>query len=394
MKRLTILDGMRGWFLVTMTISHIILNGDVWVKEAHFARVMFVESAQGFIFLAGLLAGILLTSKLSKNGFESGARWAAGRVVKLWIVSVGMILGAMYLRQYLPDGAWVFRNWLGFSGPAETSRAIAVATLAYQPTFMDILPQYILYLAAAPALVWLVMRGHWPLVAGLSLIAWLSVQLGLWMPMGQAVNAALEAHDGQGLRMAFQPAAWQIAFVTGLILGTLWRAGKLDPDRFFPETSHLALGVAVVLAFFVPLRILTAHGWLPNDVLNVFAQMETRRTFGPVYLVSFLSAAWLLGWTLYRGGATGIHWLDRFSHGLRGILSWRLAEVMGRHSMLIYVWHVVLVYGLYYIDSFGGPFDVIGRNVMSFVVLMLLPLPALFLEHQPQIMGAQKTQGS
>lgn len=365
-----------------MTLSHLILNGDVLVKDFHFARVMFVESAQGFIFLAGLLAGILLTSKLSKTGFESGARWAVGRVVKLWIVSVGMILAAMYLRQFLPDGAWIFRNWLGFSGPAEPVRAIAIATLTFQPTFMDILPQYILYLAAAPGLVWLVMRGHWPLVAALSLVLWMSVQLGLWRPWGTWLDGLLEAHDGQGLRMAFQPAAWQIVFVSGLVLGTLWRLGKLDPERLFPKAPQMALGVALVVAFFVPLRIMTAHGWLPGDVLRIFAQMETRRSFGPVYLMNFLAVAWLLGWTLYRGGATGLAWFDSFALGLRRLLSLPWAEAMGRHSMLIYVWHVALVYGLFYVDRFHGPFDWVETNLMSLIVLLLLPLPALLREHE------------
>jgi len=108
--------------------------------------------------------------------------------------------------------------------------------------------------------------------------------------------------------------------------------------------------------------------------------METRRTFGPVYVISFISAAWLLAWVLRHGGATGHAWIDRPAGLLRGLLGWRLAEAMGRHSMPVYVWHVLLVYALRYIEGVAGPLSWLEVNVLAVQVMLLLPLPALLMD--------------
>src|SRR3546814_9093659 len=72
---------------------------------------------------------------------------------------------------------------------------------------MDILPQYIVYLIVSPPLVWLCVKGRWPLVAAGCVIAWTAVQLGLHLPAAAAIDETL------ALRAHFNVLTWQVLFM-------------------------------------------------------------------------------------------------------------------------------------------------------------------------------------
>ena len=57
MKRFDLIDGMRGYFLVFMLINHLVFAGGFWLVEINHRQFAFVEDAQGFVFLSGLLIG-------------------------------------------------------------------------------------------------------------------------------------------------------------------------------------------------------------------------------------------------------------------------------------------------------------------------------------------------
>src|SRR3546814_16415797 len=92
---------------------------------------------------------------------------------------------------------------------------------------MDILPQYIVYLIVSPPLVWLCVKGRWPLVAAGCVIAWTAVQLGLHLPAAAAIDETL------ALRAHFNVLTWQVLFMGGLILGALTTMRRIDWDRVF-----------------------------------------------------------------------------------------------------------------------------------------------------------------
>ncbi len=64
------------------------------------------------------------------------------------------------------------------------------AALLYQPTYLVILPQYVLNLAISPALLHLATTGRLWLVASASVGCWLFVQMGGHLPILAAVEPA------------------------------------------------------------------------------------------------------------------------------------------------------------------------------------------------------------
>ncbi|MDB6453100.1 OpgC domain-containing protein [Falsirhodobacter sp. 20TX0035] len=382
MSRISSLDGLRGWFLITMTLSHLVLRQEHWVSKIHFRHVMFVESAQGFIFISGLLFGMVQFRRLETRGLPFVWRSSARRAMILWVTTVSLTLALMICRDVLPFGLEAFRNWLGTTGLHDPTRVAAILTLAFQPTFLDILPQYILYLLAAPALLVLIRKGWWPVAAAITAIWWMVSQLGLMLPVSRAVNRVFATSDGQGLRMAFDPMGWQLLFMSGVILGALWVRGDITTDRIFPKDRAWAVAAVAVLLFFAPLRIATANGWLDGDTISSFVMMEKRADFGPVYLLNFIAAAWLIGWLLARGGEMRSPALNIAAGLLQKLVALRPIVCLGRHSLLTYVWHVLLIYTLHYLDRAVVPLEGSPSNYAIVVLFALLFVPALIAEQR------------
>ncbi len=388
MGRLEVLDGMRGYFLLFMTLNHLVLQGGLWLVEINHRQFMFVEDAQGFVFLSGLLIGLIQARRTERRGYEAMRTDIWKRVFELYLYSMGLILLALIARDLLPGGMEAFRNWIGTAGLAEPQRAFAIMALLFQPTFMDILPQYILYLAISPLLIHMVLRGQWAIVMTLSVLLWMASQLSLGRLVALPVNEWLRASDDQGLRVSFDPLAWQIIFVTGLVLGALTGTGRIDWSRIFnAKNTTLPLAALMVVLFFVPLRIATAHGFADFEVLRSFSAMEVRSSFGPVYLLNFIGVGALVTWLVVAGPEAprqGVRWLGTL---LRGIFMLGPLRLIGRHSLQIYAWHVVIVYAARYLDAQTGPLTVAERTVIAAVAFLLLPLPALWRERRPAVVN-------
>lgn len=382
MKRIEILDGMRGYFLFFMLINHIVLQGGFWLQDVNLAQVMFVEDAQGFVFLSGFLIGLLQTKRLMRHGVPAMRASVYRRAGELYLYSMGLVLIALTLQAVLPGGVDAFYNWMGASGASDPKRDFALATLIFQPTFMDILPMYILFLLAAPPLVRQVAEGRWPLVITVSLLVWMAAQMGVGDAISVPLQAIGQATDGQGLRGSFNPLGWQLVFISGMVGGGLMAKGGIEWKRIFsPQATTLPVLCLIVVGFFLPVRLITAHDVIEYKFLGPFESMALRPSFGPVYLLNLLGAGGLLAWLLIAGPDSPKRWVRAIAHGLQSLFLWAPLRLLGRHSLQTYAWHVLVVYSVRYIDVRYGPLDELGKTVVALVCIALLPLPALWRDH-------------
>ncbi|MBC7313510.1 MAG: OpgC domain-containing protein [Rhizobium sp.] len=384
MKRLDVIDGMRGYFLVFMLINHLVFTGGLWLVQINHRNLAFVEDAQGFVFLSGLLTGMVYARKMVKDGYTAARDRIWSRVFELYRYAMGIVLVILALQFLLPQAADIWTNWLGGTRIDDPLRLAAIATFLFQPTFMDILPQYIIYMFFAPAIIWLCMKGRWKTVAIISVLAWMAAQLGLQraltFPLSDWLAGGPDSNK-EGIRASFNLLGWQIVFFAGLIAGTLTSMKKVEWARVFdPRKDFIAKASLAVCVFFLPLRILTAHGMMPGIVLEKFGLMEVRADFGPVYLLNFAAVAYGLAWLLIAGPRHENATIRKIAAGLTGLFSLSFLQLLGRHSLQIYVWHVLIVYGVFYIDGRFGAFSDATKTVITFGSLALLSLPALWRE--------------
>lgn len=374
---------MRGYFLVFMLINHLVFVGGYWMVEVNHRQFAFVEDAQGFVFLSGLLIGMVYARKMMKYGYETGRQLIHNRAFELYRYAMGTVMAVLIVQMFLPDAYRLWYNWLGNTNFDEPLRLGAIATFLFQPTFMDILPQYIVYMIFAPPLVWLCLKGKWAHVLAGSLIVWMAAQLGLQRFVTEPLNTLVIGSDDQGIRASFNMLGWQIVFFSAMVIGVLTAQNKIEWTRIFsPEKTLLPKAALAVCLFFLPLRILTAWGLLPQAVLEKFSTMEIRADFGPVYLLNFAAVAIGLAWLLIAGPKHRYRWVRGLANGVAAVFSLRFLRLLGRHSLQVYVWHVAIVYAVYYADGRTPELSQLTKTTIAIVCIGLLALPALWRERE------------
>jgi hypothetical protein len=381
MKRFDLIDGMRGYFLVFMLINHMIFAGGYWLVQINHNQLAFVEDAQGFVFLSGLLIGMVYARKMAKNGYAAGRQAIYSRAFELYRYAMGIVICVLAAQMILPGAYYIWFNWLGYTTFDDPMRLAAIASFVFQPTFMDILPQYIIYMLFAPMLVKLVIDGKWAHVMAGSLILWMAGQLGLQKLVTGPLNDFFMRPDDQGVRVSFNLLGWQIVFYSGLVLGALTALNRIQWGKIFsPENSFIPTICVLICGFFLPLRLLTAHGMLPAELAGKFATMEIRADFGPVYLINFVAAATLITWLIIAGPRYKAVWVQTVSNAIIWVLSLKFLQLIGRHSLYVYVWHVGIVYGVYYLDGRTPELSELTKTAIALCCVALLAVPALWRE--------------
>ena len=144
MNRHAELDTLRGLLLVLMTVTHLPTRYSVYSSQLFG----FASAAEGFVFLSGLVAGLVywrlrreqgeavLTQRLRRRAWQL---YLAHLALLAFLFTVGAALGHFGERPML-------RNLLSFYFEQPLVALWAGPALLYQPPLLDILPTYILLL--------------------------------------------------------------------------------------------------------------------------------------------------------------------------------------------------------------------------------------------------------
>ncbi len=382
MKRLGVIDGLRGYFLAFMFLNHLTFSGGYLLVLFNHAQLGFVEDAQGFVFLSGLLVGLVYGKRMMQRGFGVAA-WALWRrAAVLYAYTIACVVAILLLRDALPGAPRLWDGWLGGLGSGGAAYRIAGALLLYQPTFLDILPQYIAYLLVAPLLLWLSLTGRWLWVVVGSAILWLSIQTGVHLPLSDAVNSGLSHLDPNlVIRAAFNVLAWQVPFIGAMVIGALFVKGEIDIERIFdPQRTVIVKAFAASLIFFLAFRLGFTFGLVPMDVMKRFQVYENRAEFSMIFLVNFVLLGYVVTWLLVAGPRSENRAVAMLGRGLGAVFNFPFLRLLGRHSLQIYAWHVVVIYVLFWVDYVAGPFNEIEKTAIAIGGLGLLAAPAVYRE--------------
>jgi len=162
---------------------------------------------------------------------------------------------------------------------------IMALTLRFQPMFMDILPLYIVLLAALPPMLFGMRR--WPIaVIGLSLALWLAVQFdkGLNLP----------AYPGVGQLWFFNPFGWQALFFVSAWFG--WRNTR-GGVAWLANRWLFWAAVALVVAGLL-IRVNWTLHWIYPPIPALFSQalwpLMSKTDLSPLRFVNVMALALLV----------------------------------------------------------------------------------------------------
>lgn len=200
-------DFVRGFALWAIFVNHMPGN---WLARITPRNYTLSDATEAFVLLAGYAAGLSYGALMDRQGWFFAASRVMGRVFTLYVAHIFLLVvftAQVGFSAARLDAA-VYLDELHLDPFAEDPyRALLEALLLrYQPSFLNILPLYIVILAIFAAAMPLMRRPR--LMLGLSAALWLAVR---------SLDVTLPSWRGED--WFFNPLAWQLLFFIGCALG-------------------------------------------------------------------------------------------------------------------------------------------------------------------------------
>ncbi|MGE7471494.1 OpgC family protein [Bosea sp. NPDC003192] len=233
------LDFFRGLTMLIIFVAHLPQNSwNAWIP----ARFGFSSGAELFVFCSGIASALAFGSVFTRRGFWLGTARIAYRIWQVYWAQIGLVLALIALAAAL-DSVFGLSELAEQFPPLLTDPAnalLGIATLTWQPDYLDILPMYLVILALVPVMM-LGRRLH-PLLP--FLIAAL-LYAAVWT---KGIN--LPGNPWNGAGWFLNPFAWQLIFFVGFFIGMKWLPMPRLGDRRLMLATALFLLVSLPLSFW------------------------------------------------------------------------------------------------------------------------------------------------
>ena len=323
--RVDSIDFWRGVVLCTIFINHIPGNLFEFVTQKNFG---FSDSAEAFVFLSGVSLALSYASRFTPGQRSKVIGSMARRAVRLYSIHIVLSLTAIGI---FSVGAMAMASdaLLSVHGRelfVDDPRAalIGLFSLGHQLGYFNILPLYILLLAAVPLLLW---------IGKVSPCLMLVVSFTLYLTArGFDWNIPTWPMKGSWF---FDPFAWQLMMTIGLC------AGLTLPNARLPRSAWL-IGLAGGVVIFSAFSVTNGFSLEPGlqDWTRGWADLnKTVLGFGRV--VHFLALSYLIA-------------LIDLPRRIRAWAAFGVLCSLGRHSLAVFtVLSVFAAIGQVLVEAFG-----------------------------------------
>ena len=278
--RLDLFRGLALWFIF---LDHIPTNIVSWLTVRNYG---FSDATEIFVYISGYTAVIAYSRMMAREGWTRAAARIYRRVWQLYVAHILLFVA------FSAQIAWVSiahdtpalieeMELLGL-GQNPYRAILEAALLKFRPVNLDVLPLYIVLLAAFPLVLPVVVR--WPLaVVAASLVLY---------AVTCRYNWSLPAYPDEKV-WYFNPMAWQVVFYAGAACAVL--GPKLAwLDRF-------RLPLTVLAGAFLAFSAFIALSWHYNPLERLVPAWVSRQIY-PIdqtnidilRFLHFLAVAWLV----------------------------------------------------------------------------------------------------
>ncbi len=276
-------DLCRGFALWVIYVNHIPGNWAGYVTPRNWS---LSDATEAFVLLAGYAAGLAYGLLMDRRGWFFAASRVMGRVFTLYVAHIFLLVvftaQVGYSAASLDSMAYLDELHLDPFADNAYRALLEALLLRYQPSFLNILPLYIVLLAIF-ALALPLLRYTWVMLA-LSLV--LYVVARQW-------HVTLPAWGGGG--WFFNPLAWQMLFFCGCAIGYRPPNGMaltLAWRWWIGLGSGLLLAAGFIATSLLSLRWDWAEATLPETVVGFLASID-KTAMHPMRLGSMLAMVYL-----------------------------------------------------------------------------------------------------
>lgn len=346
------IDFLRGFFILSMSLDHLghlLQNiGNLSTAKVYtYQSLGWSSAAEFFVFFSGYVVASVYSRSMAARGFWRTELRGVHRAWELYGRNGLVFLLVMLLVPLLFPGnaALLHSTRLDLAENFGARVAFEFMRFAYLPTFLEVLPLYMVLMVAAPVFLYLHRLSRW-LPLAVSVAIWLAVQF----------DPSLNFRTPGGWH--FNPLAWQFIFVLGL-----WLAREMPLSEF--DRTHQARKLALVLGLLVACTLLKAvdKAGIALPLVGPIEIPGTGKTnMQPIRLLHFLLVVWLIAIAMPSNA-----WIRRH------VVTRGVARV-GTHSLDCFCASIVLCYLLAGVFSWTGRgtsayFAVQAANMVTIILL-------------------------
>jgi len=272
--RLDLFRGLANWLIF---LGHIPDSALAWFTTRNYG---FSDGADLFVLISGYTATFVFGSMMMERGFVIGATRLLRRVWQLYVAHLLLFLVYLTAVHYIAHGFDDLHLMDQFNVaplmnfPVETLSQGLI--LKFKPLNLDVLPLYIVLMAAFPVVLWLMLRWRNAVMIG---------SLGLYLA---ARNYGVNLPSYPAGVWYFNPFAWQLLFVLGAWLAL---GGAAASRWLLSSRTLLVLSCGfLIFAFGMTLaeRIPALRDYIPEDLAAIFIPND-KTNLGPYRIVHLAS---------------------------------------------------------------------------------------------------------
>ncbi|AOJ54692.1 OpgC domain-containing protein [Burkholderia thailandensis] len=285
-------DFFRGLVLLTIVVDHI---GASVLSRVTLHAFALCDAAEVFVFLGGFATASAFLAVSARHGPGAARRRFVRRAAQIYraflATSTLMLVVSAVLDHYGIDAPNMALDDISVLLASPLTGLVELLTFKRQPYLASVLPMYVLFALATPAIVPLARAKPWWLLFG-SVLMW-----------GCAPWLAAELLDTDSFRWSFNPFAWQLMFV----LSALMRCWPLHRDVATRPGGAAITAIAFAIVLACAYYKLCAGLPLPEG--------ELKRHLAWPRVMNFVAFAWLMA-ELVRHG-----WIARVARAAQPVVA-------------------------------------------------------------------------
>ncbi|MFC5422332.1 OpgC family protein [Bosea eneae] len=332
------LDVFRGLTMLIIFVAHLPENSwNAWIP----ARFGFSSGAELFVFCSGIASALAFGGVFVRRGLALGTARIAYRIWQVYWAQISLVLALIALAAGL-DHVFGLGKVAEQFPPLLTDPAgalLGIATLTWQPDYLDILPMYLVILALIPVMM-LVRRLH----PALPFLVAALLYAAVW---ARGIN--LPGNPWNGASWFLNPFAWQFIFFIGFFIGMKWLPVPRLGDRRLMLAAALFVLVSLPLSFWGILE----HWPLAQAARDLLLPANEKTDLHILRVLHFLALAYFVLSLIEP-------WRERLDRGAGHLLI-----LIGRQSLAAFLASAVLARLL------GAAADMAGRSELIVALLNL-----------------------
>lgn len=315
------IDFLRGFCAFAMVVDHI--GGSSYLYFLTGGNRFFVSAAEGFIFLSGLLVGLIYGHRIARDGLGAVQWHVLRRSFTLYGVTLGLTFTFVGLSRLAE------MPWLQDVEPLTPSLVVSLITLHHTYYLVDVMLLYTIVLAVAPLALLLLHTGRTWIV--------LLFSIGLWalyqhFPQQAEVPWPIVNDD------VFRITAWQVWFFGGMVIGyhRSWIWSRLNRIPRLPA----AIVLTVIAAALIALRV-SEGAFFPPSLLEQYHVADGPALLDAIFDKHLASPGRVLAFAVFFPLLYLL--LTYCWRPLERVFGWLLIP-FGQNALYVYAMHLFVVF--------------------------------------------------